>query len=158
MSIMKFTTKSKMNLKFFNKNKEYKIELIDVSKFMGSQDVPTLSYDISVPELERIVGTVEYRFETGRDLKFYGNIGYVIYQPYRGHGFAYQSCMMLLELLKKEHPELHEVYITCNPDNVPSKKTIQKIPGTYLGTVDVDRDHELYYYGETQKEIYVVYL
>ena len=145
----------------FGKNKgdeDYKVNLVDVTHSLDISEVPTLLFDIYVEEINRIVGRIEYRFEQGRDLIYYGNIGYVIYVPYRGHNYAYKSCVALLEIMKTRYPDIEEVYITCNPDNIASKKTIEKLNPTYLETVDIDKDHELYYFGDTQKEVYVVYL
>ena len=148
-------------MSWFFKNKDSSvvdaIELVDVS-FQAHDDVPTLLFDIYVEARERVVGRVEYRFETGRDLLYYGNIGYVVYTPYRGKGFAYRACELLFEHLRVKYPDIHEVFITCNPDNIASKKTIQKLQATFIETVDVAPDHELHYFGDTQKEIYVVYL
>ncbi len=130
------------------------IKLIEV--FSYGNEVPTISYDIEVEALDRVVGQVEYRFETGRDLLYYGNIGYVIYPPYRGHNYAFKACKLLFESLLKQYPEGLEVYITCNPDNMASKNTIKKLGAHYIDTVDIARDHELYRFGETQKEIYII--
>ena len=130
------------------------IKLIEVLSYVT--EVPTISYDIQVDAIDRVVGQVEYRFEKGRDLLYYGNIGYAIYPPYRGHNYAYKACLLLFKELLKQHPEGLEVYITCNPDNEASKKTIQKLGAYYIDTVDIASDHELYRYGETQKEVYIM--
>lgn len=130
------------------------VDLIDISDTFYEMKVETYVFDIYVSRLRRVVGRCELRMEHGRDLLFYGNIGYVIYRPYRGHNFAYKACVGLLNLIPKLKPSLTEVIITCNPDNVASRKTIQKLGAVYQGTVDVDEDHELFLFGETQKEVY----
>lgn len=116
-------------------------------------DVPTVVYDVYDQAIDKIVGRIEYRHETGRDLTYYGNVGYLIYQKYRGQGYAYRACLALLEMLDSS---IETVYITCNPDNIASKKTIEKLGASYIGLVDVAVDHELYKYGETQKEVYLI--
>lgn len=116
-------------------------------------DVPTVVYDVYDQAIDKIVGRIEYRHETGRDLTYYGNVGYLIYQKYRGQGYAYRACLALLEILDSS---IETVYITCNPDNIASKKTIEKLGASYIGLVDVAVDHELYKYGETQKEVYLI--
>ena len=116
-------------------------------------DVPTVVYDVYDQAVDKIVGRIEYRHETGRDLTYYGNVGYLIYQKYRGQGYAYRACLALLEILDSS---IETVYITCNPDNIASKKTIEKLGASYIGLVDVAVDHELYKYGETQKEVYLI--
>ena len=121
-------------------------------------DVPTLLFDVYVKSLDRVVGRVEYRFESDYEVKFYGNVGYVIYPPYRGNNYAYLGTTLMLDIIAKRHPEINQVIITCNPDNIASKKTIKKMNATYLGRIQVDRHHELYRLGDTEKEIYALYL
>lgn len=121
---------------------EYTMELIDVSdRYQFS--VSTYAYDIYVPELRAIVGQCEYREETDPlDLEYYGQIGYLIFFPYRGHHFAYYACLKLMDLLKEKG--ITECIITCNPDNEASRKTILRLGGEYLRQVDVSRKHPLY--------------
>ncbi len=132
-----------------------KIKLINVSDEFEILEVDSIIFDIYVPEMDRVVGRCEFRDEHGRDLWFYGHIGYVIYPPYRGNNFAYKACMQMFEYLRKEKG-LQEFVITCNPDNIASKKTIQKINHKFIKLVDVDEDHELYQMGDYQKEVYVL--
>ncbi len=121
-------------------------------------DVPTIMYDVYVASIERIVGRVEFRFEEDQDLIYYGNIGYVIYLPYRGHSYAYQATVKLIEIISEQFDELNEVYITCNPDNEASKRTIEKLGVTFVATVDIEKEHELYRLGDKQKNVYIKYI
>ncbi|AMC92637.1 acyl-CoA acyltransferase [Erysipelothrix larvae] len=130
------------------------ITLIDVSDQYEVMNVFTRVFDIYVDTLEKVVGRCEYRFEEGIDLEYYGNVGYVVYMPYRGHGYAQKACIELLRIIKRDYPEIDDVYITCNPDNEASRKTILHLGAKYLYTVDVNSNHELYAFGEKQKEIY----
>lgn len=129
------------------------VRLIDVSDEF-EDDIPGLVYDIVVDEMKRTVGRVEYRYETGIDLLYYGHVGYVIYLPYRGHGFAQQACQKIAELLKEKHPDMKSMMITCNPDNIASKKTIENLGARYIKRVTIQVDHELYEQGDREKEIY----
>lgn len=132
--------------------------LMDVSHEFEDDGIETYVYDIVVPSLERTVGRCEYRVESGQDLRYYGNIGYVIYVPYRGHHFAYKACLALIALMKGKIKGLQEIVITCNPENIASKKTIQKLGCDYVETVDIDPRHELFRMGDVQKEVYVLNL
>lgn len=130
------------------------VELVDITYQYDHEGIDTLLFDVFSPSLNRFVGRVEFRDESGRDLLFYGNIGYVVYPPYRGHGFAYQACLEIFKQIALKRPYVKEVLITCNPDNIPSQKTIQKLGATYEKTVAVDSDHEIYKQGEALKEVY----
>ncbi len=120
-------------------------------------EVPTILFDIYVKSIDRVVGRVEYRFESGIDLTYYGNIGYMVYHAHRGQGYAAKGTLLLMDKIKEMYPEITEMYVTCNPDNIASQKTIEKLDMNYLGCVDVDRKHELYRIGDKSKDIYVKY-
>ena len=72
---------------------------------------------------------------------FGGNIGYEIYEPYRGHHYAAKACRLLFELARKH--DLGYVLITCNPANIASRKTCERLGCQFLGEVDLPADHEL---------------
>lgn len=137
---------------------ERDVELLDISDQFEAE-VETLLYDIFVPSLNRVVGRCEFRNEVvAQELEYYGNIGYVIYLPYRGNHFAYKACLKLFDLLRQQRPEFQELIITCNPDNEASQKTIHKLGAEYLKTVDIAAEHPLHKQGEFQKEVYRIAL
>lgn len=133
------------------------VTLTDVSSNFEFVEVESIIFDIYVAAIDRVVGRCEFRYETGQDLWYYGQIGYAIYPPYRGNSYAYHACVEMFKILHKEKG-LHEFIITCNPDNIASRKTIEKLNGEFIKTVDIDEKHELYRLGETQKNIYVIKL
>lgn len=130
-----------------------KVRLIDVSDEF-TDDVPGYVFDIKVDEMDRVVGRVEYRFETGIDILYYGHVGYVIYLPYRGHRFAQKACEAMARVIKQRHPEIKSMMITCNPDNLSSKQTILNLGAVFIQRVDVDKSHELYDLGDVQKDVF----
>lgn len=130
------------------------VRLVDVSDEFEFDDVPGFVFDIVVDEMKRVVGRIEYRYEEGRELLYYGHVGYVIYLPYRGHGFAEKACRAMAPLIQATDPSVKSMIITCNPDNLPSKRTIENLGAQYLETVDIAKDHELYDQGDFQKDVY----
>ena len=130
------------------------IRLVEVSDEYSNDDIKGYVFDIVCDELERVVGRVEYRFESGADLLYYGNVGYVIYLPYRGHRFAQKACIEMATIMKRLHPEIKSMMITCNPDNEASRTTIQNLGAVYIQRVDVDKDHELYHQGDHVKDVF----
>ena len=53
-------------------------------------------------------------------IRFTGHIGYHVYPPARGRHFAERACRMLTPLIRFH--QISPVWITCNPDNLPSRR------------------------------------
>ena len=123
---------------------------IDASKY--NQMVPSDLFGIYLHGTNIRVGSCDLRYGMNEELYYAGNIGYNVLSVYRGHGYAYQACLLLFEVAKQKGME--ELIITCSPDNIPSRKTLEKLNGTLEGTVNVPPDHWLYRRGETVKNIY----
>lgn len=81
------------------------------------------------------VGHCDLRFGYNEDLYYGGHVGYGIDKPYRGHGYAGKAAALLLEEAWKAG--MPYVLITCNPDNLPSKKTIERLGGTLLAVCEL---------------------
>lgn len=115
--------------------------------------VRTVHYAICLKYNGLQVGECDLRLGMNEELYYAGQVGYRIYFPYRGNGFAYQACRQLFLIARNEFG-LKDLMITCSPDNIPSHKTLQKLGGKLLRIVDVPEEHWLYARGETVKEIY----
>ena len=55
--------------------------------------------------------------------------------PYRGQGWAARACALVRDLLLQEGKT--SVVITCDPDNIPSRKTCEKLGCRLERTVPV---------------------
>lgn len=98
----------------------------------------------------RIAGGVGLRIGSGPTLElYYGHFGYHVYPPARGHHYAERSCRLLLPLARRHG--LRTLWITCNPDNLASRRTCQRLGGSYVETVPVPDADPLYARGETEK-------
>jgi len=66
------------------------------------------------------IGQISYRDGESRCIYYYGHIGYHIDPPYRGSHYSYRAC----KLIEKEIllSGKSSVVITCDPDNIPSRK------------------------------------
>ena len=118
----------------------------------SSDHARNLVYAIYVHDSNKLVGTCDLRVGMNDELYYAGNIGYRIYEGSRGHHYAYHACLMLFDIAKDY--DMDKLIITCSPDNIPSKKTLEKLDGTLLEVTDVPRYHWLYKRGETVKNIY----
>jgi tagatose 1,6-diphosphate aldolase len=82
-------------------------------------------------------------------LRYIGHVGYVVLPPARGRHLAARATRLLLPLAKMYGVET--LSITCNPNNLASRRTIEAAGGSLVETVDLPRDHPLYLAGERRK-------
>jgi len=102
------------------------------------------------PRAITIVGGIGLRVgHTPHVERYAGHIGYHVYPPYRGHHYAERACRLLLPLARRHG--LREVWITCNPDNGPSRRTCERLGATLVEVVAVPPDDSLYQRGEREK-------
>lgn len=94
-------------------------------------------------------------FKTGSTehiLQYAGHIGFNVTEEYRGRSYAYWACIAIAPLVRSVY---NEVIITCNPDNTASRKTIEKLPATFLDEVVVPVNDPAYASGSRIKRRYV---
>ncbi|MFK7846846.1 MAG: GNAT family N-acetyltransferase [Rhodothermales bacterium] len=112
--------------------------------------VPSYVFGILSNATKERVGRISLRIGSNELIDRYaGNIGYTITKKHRGNGFAEKACR-LLATLAIEH-DFEQLYITCSPDNGPSRRTIEKLGSTLLGVENVPRNTEMYERGERIK-------
>ncbi len=99
------------------------------------------------------MGTCALRIGYNDGLYYSGHIGYAINEKYRGHHYAAKACKLLFSLAQKHG--MKYLYITCNPDNLASKKTCEYLEGEYLGIAELPEDNDMRVNnGETHKCIF----
>lgn len=105
----------------------------------------------------RIAGGLNLRIGHSENLeKYAGHIGYHVYPPARGRHYAERACRLLFPLAKAHG--LSTLWITCNPDNIPSRRTCERLGAELVEIVPVPKDHELYARGDREKCRYRVKL
>lgn len=115
--------------------------------------VPSVYFAICPHGRHVKIGECDLRLGMNDEIYYAGNIGYRIYQPFRGHGYAYDACVLLFQIAHSRY-HMNELILTCSPENIPSRKTLEKLHGDLLETVRVPETHWLYQRGETVKNIY----
>lgn len=109
---------------------------------------PYSIYSITVNNHE--VGRLVLREGNDQQRYYDGHIAYTIDEEYRGHGYAYQACLLLKKIISKEH-----VLITCDPSNIASKKTIEKLGCQYIETGMIPKKYQKFFHqDEKVKMIY----
>ncbi len=101
----------------------------------------------------RELGVCDLRVGHNRNVYYGGNIGYRVYELYRGHHYAGKACRLLFELAGRHGMEY--LIITCNPGNLASRKTCEYAGLRLMEIVELPRDNDMRIQsGETEKCIY----
>jgi predicted acetyltransferase len=96
---------------------------------------------------EEVVGVVRIRHQ---EVECAGHIGYDISPECRNRGYGFYILKLALE--KAAKIGIEEAILTCNIDNIASKKIIEKNNGKLLDTVfDEEENEHLYKYSITLK-------
>ena len=131
--------------------KDIRLEYLDYIDDLEGID-PYYIYVIYLKEGKEEIGRITFRLGSNQDHYYDGHIGYTIEPPYRGHHFACQACLALKPLILNYY---QEVILTCSPDNIASKKTIEKLNTTYLETARIPSHLKKYFTKqETMKCVY----
>ncbi len=95
------------------------------------------------------VGAIRLRIGDNESLRrFAGHIGYGIDQRFRGHRYAAKACC-LLRRVAADH-DLRTLWLTCRPENKPSRRTCELIGADFIEVVNVPKSHEMYQRGSTK--------
>jgi len=98
----------------------------------------------------RMAGSIGVRIGNTPEIELYsGHIGYHVYPTARGRHFAERACRLVVPIMKFHG--LSPVWITCNPDNLASRRTCERLGTRYVDTVDLPFTHAFYARGERQK-------
>lgn len=87
------------------------------------------------------VGRISFRAgDSEWVVRYAGHIGYSVETPYRGRRFAERSCRLLMPFIRLHR---HELWITCGPDNPPSRRTIERLGAIFVETLDVPPEYPM---------------
>ena len=99
---------------------------------------------------DEVMGAIELRVGRSFELVQYaGQVGYSVFEKHRGNRYAARACRMLFPLARAHG--LNPLWITCNPDNVASRRTCELAGGMLVEVVDLPEDSEMYLNGDRQK-------
>ncbi len=88
------------------------------------------------------IGFCDLRVGQNINTFYGGNIGYSISPEYRCKGYATRTVRLLCDLAKWDG--MNYVLITTTPENLASRRVIEKSGGIFLDERDIPRDHEMY--------------
>lgn len=135
---------------------ELRLVLREVTPAMSGR-VPTYRFEmIRLPEGKEI-GAVDLRVGNTHDVVTYaGHVGYRVYEEFRGHRYAARSTQLLYDLARRHG--IRDLWITCDPDNAPSRRTCELLGGELVSTVPVPKSHAYYKTGSRAKCRFLVKL
>ena len=136
----------------FLKNDELQLVLRKTTEENPEKNwLPAYYFAICDPSGQEI-GSCELRI--GHNDKTYlgGNIGYQIYECFRGHHYSGKACLHLLELARRHNMEY--VLITCDPENIASRRNCEYAGGQLLEIALIPKNSDLYQRGMREKCIY----
>jgi predicted acetyltransferase len=97
-----------------------------------------------------ICGAIGLRIGNNEDTcRHYGHIGYNVFPPARGHHYAERATRLLFPIALRHG--MRTLWITCNPDNLASRRTCERLGGQYIETIQIPTNHPLYARGEREK-------
>lgn len=114
--------------------------------------VPAYKFNIVEEQSKLTVGFIDIRIGHSQGLFYGGNIGYTVFEDFRGNSYVLKACKLIKNVAIKHKMEY--LYITCNPDNIASRRTCEKLGLPLQEIVDLPEDNDMYKEGERQKCIY----
>lgn len=98
------------------------------------------------------VGHINFRpGESEHVRRVAGHIGYEIKPPYRGNGYSRQACMALTPYIRLF---CNEVVITCDPDNLASRRIMEQLGAEFMDEAPVPVSDPNYTRGSRIKRRY----
>lgn len=130
-------------------------------KIIGTYDeergaLPYYWWNIFLKSKKIKIGSISLRLGHNYHSYYNGNIGYEIDEEFRGNHYALLACQLVIFVAKKHN--MNKLYLSCNYDNIPSCKTIEKLGGVLLEEVIPPKNYIYYYEGIKRQRIYELVL
>lgn len=95
-------------------------------------------------------GNINLRLNTTEAITRYaGHIGYEVFPDHRGHRYAAQAVKLLIPVANEYG--INPLWITCDPENTASRRTLELAGAEYIETVPVMYNHAIFLAGHPRK-------
>lgn len=121
---------------------------------LSKRYVPYYSFGIQNAKTWERMGEITFRVAGREAMYLCGHIGYSVFLEHRGHHYAEKACRLLFPFARRHG--MATVIITCNPENLASKRTCERVGGKLLEIADVPVGSDLYLQGDIRKCVFEV--
>jgi len=111
---------------------------------------PTYHFRMMHAQTAEEIGAIRLRVGSSPHIERYaGHIGYSVHAAHRGHHYASRSVRLLMPFARRLG--LGPLWITCDPENAASRRTLELAGAHFVEIVDVPRDCVIHQSGHPQK-------
>ena len=126
------------------------VERVAAWRVFGGE-VPCYRFEMRVGD--KRAGHLNLRVTDAAELvRYAGHIGYGVDERFRGRRFAERACRLVLPLARRHG--LAALWITCDPDNAPSRRTCERLGAEFVETAPIPAGSEMHARGERLKRRY----
>lgn len=112
--------------------------------------VPTYHFRMVHAVTAAELGAIRLRVGSTPHIELYaGHIGYRVHEPHRGHRYASRSVRLLMPLASLLG--LDPLWITCDPGNLASRRSLELVGAEFVEVVNVPADCIIYKSGHPLK-------
>jgi len=113
--------------------------------------VPYFHYRILIP-VGMDAGHINFRVgDTEHVRRYVGHIGFEVSEWFRGNHFALKACLALAPFVRSVYKD---VVVTCDPENLASRRTIESLGALFIEEVEVPPHDPHYASGARRKRRY----
>lgn len=112
--------------------------------------VPTYLFQMIHGETREVLGNIRLSIVSTPHIKCYaGHVGFGVFPQHRGHHYAARAVRLLLPLACKLG--IDPLWITCDPENLASRRTLELAGAEFIEIVDVPADCIIHRKGHPRK-------
>jgi predicted acetyltransferase len=103
--------------------------------------VPAYSFRMQACDGDYL-GRIRLRVGWSEDvIRYAGHVGYTVEPAHLGHRYAERACRLIIPLAKRHR--MSSLWITCQPDNRASRRTLERLGAACVGVIDVPPEYPL---------------
>jgi predicted acetyltransferase len=115
--------------------------------------VPAYTFAMRHAQTGQTMGRIRLRVGWNEEsIRFAGQIGYLVEPAFRGHRYAERAGRLIAPLARRHG--LLEIWITCQPENLASRRTLERLGAQFVEVVPVPDTYPLDAGANRQKACY----